>query len=127
MDDLRETIECLCNSPQRLKILDALDGARMDVREVMAALDSPRSTVQRNLSVLEDRGWVEATGSGYTATTVGELLRAEFMGMGETATKIERMAPFLNTVDAPAEVAVDQLNDVLVTTQPLRSGRPGLG
>ena len=47
------------------------------------------------------------------------------MGMGETATKIERMAPFLNTVDAPAEVAVDQLNDVLVTTpKPTRPHSP---
>ena len=125
MDDPRETIECLCNSPQRLKILDALNDTRMDVREVMAALESPRSTVQRNLSVLEDRGWVEATDSGYTATTVGELLRAEFVGMRETASKIERMAPFLNTVDAPAEVAVDQLSDVLVTTpEPTRPHSP---
>ena len=119
MYDFRETIECLCNSPQRLKILDALDSTRMDVREVMEALDSPRSTVQRNLSVLEERGWVETAGSGYTTTTVGELLRAAFVGMGETVTKIERMAPFLNTVDAPAEVAVDQLSDVLVTTPEL--------
>lgn len=125
MEDFRETIECLCNSPQRLKILDALDGAWMDVREVMGALDSPRSTVQRNLSVLEEQGWVETAGSRYTTTTVGELLRAEFVGMGEIATKIEQMAPFLNTVDAPAEVAVDQLSDVLVTTpKPTRPHSP---
>ena len=116
MDEFREIIECLCNSPQRIKILDALDDTRMDVREVMEALDSPRSTVQRNLSVLEEQGWVETAGSGYTTTTVGELLRAEFVGMGETATKIERMAPFLNTVDEPAEVAIGQLSDMLVTT-----------
>jgi predicted transcriptional regulator len=125
MDDLRETIECLCNSPQRLKILDVLDGAWMDVREVMAALDSPRSTVQRNLSVLEEQGWVETAGSRYTTTTVGELLCAEFVEMNEIATKIERMAPFLNAVDAPAEVAVDQLSDVLVTTpEPTRPHSP---
>lgn len=96
----------------------------MDVRGLMRALDSPRSTVQRNLSVLEEQGWVETTGSGYTTTTVGGLLRAEFVKMGKTATKIERMAPFLNTVDAPAEVDVDQLSDVLVTT--LEPNRPHL-
>ena len=125
MSDFREIIECLCNSPQRIKILDALGDARMDVREVMEALDSPRSTVQRNLSVLEEQGWVERTGSGYTATTVGELLCTEFVEMGETATKIERMAPFLNTVDAPGEVAVDRLSDVLVTTpEPTRPYSP---
>ena len=125
MDKLCETIECLCNSPQRLKILDALGGTRMDVCELMEALDSPRSTVQRNLSVLEEQGWVETAGSGYATTTVGKLLRAEFVEMGETATKIERMAPFLNTVDEPGEVAVDQLSDVLVTTpEPIRPHSP---
>ena len=125
MDESREIIECLCNSPQRIKILDALDDTRMDVREVMEALDSPRSTVQRNLSVLEEQGWIETAGSGYTTTAVGELLCAEFVGMGETAIKIERMAPFLNTVDEPAEVAVDQLSDVLVTTpEPTRPHSP---
>jgi predicted transcriptional regulator len=106
-------------------MLDALDGTRMDVREVMEALDSPRSTAQRNLSILEERGWVETAGSGYTTTIVGKLLRAEFLGMGETAAKIERMAPFLNTADEPAEVAVDQLSDVLVTTpEPTRPHSP---
>lgn len=125
MCDVNETVECLFNSPQRLKILDTLNGTRMDVREVMTALDSPRSTVQRNLSILEDRGLVEATGSGYTATTVGDFLRAEFVGMNETATKIERMAPFLNTVEEPAEIALDQLCDVLVTTpEPTRPHFP---
>ena len=125
MDESREIIECLCNSPQRIKILDALDDTQMDVREVMEALDSPRSTVQRNLSVLEEQGWVETAGSGHTTTAVGELLRAEFVEMGETAIKIERMAPFLNAVDEPAEVAVDQLRDVLVTTpEPTRPHSP---
>jgi predicted transcriptional regulator len=125
MDDFCEAIECLCNSPQRLKILDTLDGTRMDVREVMEALDSPRSTVQRNLSVLKERDWIETAGSGYTTTTVGGLLRSEFVGMGETVTKIERMALFLNTVDAPAEVDVDQLSNVLVTTpEPTRPHSP---
>jgi len=100
-------------------------GTRMDVCELMEALDSPRSTVQRNLSVLEEQGWVETAGSGYATTTVGKLLRAEFVEMGETATKIERMAPLLNTMDEPAEVAVDQLSDVLVTTpEPIRPHSP---
>ncbi|RJT03044.1 DUF1724 domain-containing protein [Halococcus sp. IIIV-5B] len=116
MSESREIIECLCNSPQRLEILDVLGDARMDVREVMEALDSPRSTVQRNLSVLERQGWVERTSSGYTATTVGDLLCREFVEMGETASKIERMAPFLNTANAPGEVAVNRLSDVFVTT-----------
>ena len=31
MSEFREIIECLCDSPQRLEILDALGDARMDV------------------------------------------------------------------------------------------------
>lgn len=113
---LRDSIECLCNSPQRLRILDVLDSAQMDVRDLMAALDSPRSTVQRNLTVLQERRWIEETCSGYTATTAGRLLHEELMSTIETADTIECMAPFFEAADAPSGVDVRQLNDPLVTT-----------
>lgn len=116
MDELCESLECFCNSPQRLQILGILNGAEMDVRDLMTALDSPRSTVQRNLSKLKKRGWIEETRSGYTTTTVGRLLREVFVTTSETAAAIQRIAPFLEAVDAPPEIEIDQLNDALVTT-----------
>lgn len=94
MDERCAAMECLCNSPQRLRILDVLDDTQMDVRDLMEALNSPRSTVQRNLTVLEERDWIEDRCSGYTTTTIGRLLREEFVSMSETTDTIKRMAPF---------------------------------
>lgn len=116
MDDLRESIECLCNSPQRFRILGILTGTQMDVRDLMSALDCSRSTVQRNLMVLKERGWVEETCSGYLTTTIGELLYEEFGRVNETTTAIKRMAPFFEVVDTPPEIEISLLTDALVTT-----------
>lgn len=116
MDKLCESLECLCNSPQRLRILGTLDGTEMNVRDLMTALNSPRTTVQRNLSKLEKRGWVESTGSRYTATIVGGLLRELFVTTSETAGTIQRLAPFFEAVDVPLEIEIGQLTDALVTT-----------
>jgi predicted transcriptional regulator len=75
MNELYDSIKCLCESSQRLQILNVLDNAQLDLRSLMTELDSPRTTLQRNLSVLEDREWVEETDAGYTVTTVGTLIR----------------------------------------------------
>ena len=116
MSGICESIECLCNSPQRLKILSTLEETQMDVRELMEVLDSPRSTIQRNLRILEERSWIERAGSGYTTTTVGDLLCTSLVEMSDTITKIECMEKFLNTLDTPMEVNIDRLDNVIVTT-----------
>lgn len=116
MDELSKSIDCLCNSPQRYRILDILDDMQMDVRDLMTALDSPRSTVQRNLSVLEEQGWIKTTTSGYRVTTIGRLLCEEFVKVNETAAAITRMAPFWEAVDTPPEIDLGALSDALVTT-----------
>lgn len=116
MDGHCETLECLCNSPQRLRILDILNGTEMDVRDLMTALNSPRSTVQHNLSKLEERDWIDTTASGYTATTVGGLLCELFVTTGETADTIQRLAPFFEAIDVPPEVEIGKLTDALMTT-----------
>lgn len=116
MKGICDTIECLSNSPQRVEILDALDGKHTDLRDLKTELDSPRTTLQRNLSVLEEHGWVEKTPSGYTTTTVGCLLLGEAMSMSEATEMIQRIAPFLDAVDAPSKIDIQQLNDPLVTT-----------
>lgn len=116
MDDLCGAIECLCNSPQRLRILEILDGMEMDVRDLVSELDSSRSTVQYNLRILRDKGWAEETRYGYVTTTIGGLLCEEFLKANETTTAIRRMAPFFEAVDTPPEIAMSQLTDALVMT-----------
>lgn len=115
MTELSDSIKCLCDSPQRPRILDALDSTQMDLRSLMSELASPRSTLQRNLSVLEQRGWIEATPAGYTATTAGRLLREEFITIVENVNTITAVTPFLDAVDAPGEIDISQLHDPLVT------------
>ncbi|WP_079890766.1 helix-turn-helix transcriptional regulator [Halococcus agarilyticus] len=122
MDERCAAMECLCNSPQRLRILDVLDDTQMDVRDLMEALNSPRSTVQRNLTVLEERDWIEDRCSGYTTTTIGRLLREEFVSMSETTDTIKRMAPFFEVVNTPPKIDISQLSDALVMTPD--SGQP---
>lgn len=117
-----DPLEFLCNSPQRLQILDVLDDTQMDVRDVMEAVDGSRSTVQRNLSVLEQRGWVNEASAGYTTTTVGRLLCEEFVAVSESADTIMRMAPFFEIVDNPEKIDVKRLTDALVMTPDL--GQP---
>ena len=106
----------LCNSPQRLQILDVLSDTWMDVRDVKDAVDGSRSTVQRNISKLEQRGWINKASAGYTTTAVGELLYEEFVAVSESTDAITRMTPFIEAVDEPEKIDSSQLTDVLVTT-----------
>lgn len=72
-------IAYLARSANRVEILDALVVGSYTVRDVEAATGVSRSTLERILSELEDRGWAErSTEGGYTATTAGALAVTEF-------------------------------------------------
>lgn len=116
MSDTGELIKFLSNSPQRHRILDNLAHAEMDVRSLMQELDSSRSTVQRNLRMLEDRGWIRDTSSGYVTTTIGEAIYREFMDIYDTIDTIHRMSSFLEVVDTLEEVEIRKLTDATVMT-----------
>jgi predicted transcriptional regulator len=125
MYELSDALKCLCNSPHRLRILDALDSAQLDLRSLMTELDCPRTTVQRNLSVLEKRGWVKDTRAGYTATTAGTLIRKEVVTVDETIKTMTSVAPFLAAISTPAALDIDQLTDVHITEPaPARPNAP---
>jgi predicted transcriptional regulator len=112
MNELYDSIKCLCESQQRIQILNALEGTQMDLRSLKSELESPRTTLQRNLSVLEQQGWIEEIRSGYTTTTTGCLILKEVVAMDET---IHSMAPFLEAVEASTEIDISQLHAPLVT------------
>lgn len=65
LDSIDETseswdcIECLSGSLQRVQLLSVLSDAQIDLRNLVDELDSPRTTLQRNLTILEKRGWVK--------------------------------------------------------------------
>lgn len=125
MDSIHGSIECLCNSHNRLRMLVVLDRDRMDVRDLVTRLDSSRSTVQRNLSVLEEHGYIESTIEGYTTTTIGTFLYQEFMELDESIKALHRMAPFFKAVDSPPDIDMRMLSDVVVTIpEPERPDAP---
>lgn len=125
MDAPCESISTLYNAPQRLHILSTLDDAQMDVRDLMTALDSPRSTIQRNLGRLEGERWIRSTDSGYTTTKVGSLLCESAEKMNTEIKTILHLAPFLRNINNISNIDVNLLSDSVVTTpDPDQPDRP---
>lgn len=110
-----ECIECVSNSFQRVRILAALNDTHIDLRDLKDKLVIPRTTLQRNLSLLEQRSWIKQTSSGYTTTIRGSLLTNIFLEMLREVQRIEILTPFLNEVDQLATLDIDRLNVSLVT------------
>lgn len=94
-----EDIAYLARSPNRVRILSCLAERPHTRRAVKEASGATRTTVDRIVNELEDRGWVERTTDGnYAATTVGSHL-------------VEELTPFVHSVKAIQELgsAVDWL------------------
>ncbi len=115
----------LSNSFQRVRLLDRLSDSPTDLRGLKDDLDAPRTTLQRNLTQLERRGWIERTSSGYATTPVGQLLVTEIGRMIEATRTIETLSPFLEAVDDPQTLDVNRLADPVVTVpEPNRPHAP---
>lgn len=125
MFHLREEVKRLCNSPQRVQILDALDDCEKDVRTLISELDSPRSTVQRNLSILEEQRWIERGSEGYSTINVGDLLCSELERLNEIARTTTRLRPFFENADITPNFDVQMFtNSDLVTPDPSNPNAP---
>lgn len=85
MDSPIDDIAFLTRSETRVGVLRAIDERPRDRRDLATATDTPRSTLSRTLSELEDRGWTERNGQLYETTTAGTLV-------------IEQLVPLLDTV-----------------------------
>lgn len=72
-------IAYLARSANRVEILETLTRRPYTTREVEAVTGVSRSTLERILSELEERGWADrATEGGYAATAAGEFAVTEF-------------------------------------------------
>lgn len=110
-----EHLQFLSNSFQRVRLLDVLADSTTDLPSLRENLDAPRTTLQRDLSQLERRGWIERTSSGYSTTTAGRLLVSEVGRTIETVETIENLSPFLEAVADSRTLDVTRLNDPVVT------------
>ena len=95
MDTQRELAADLVRSPARIGILRHLrDGpaTRYDLRD---ALDCSRTTVDRNIETLREKGWIADSVDGYELTTSGEIVLEEMSGYLETVGAAARLQPIL--------------------------------
>lgn len=96
-DDAVEAIAFLTRSRTRIRVLELASRDRATTRrEFRARLDVARTTVQRNLDALAERGWLEATPDGYRRTRSGELLAAQVGELVDTVETVQRLRPVLD-------------------------------
>ncbi|MDY7082982.1 MAG: MarR family transcriptional regulator [Halobacteria archaeon] len=93
-------IRFLAGSPNRERVLDSLTENPGDVRDLRDRLDIPRTTLQKNIRELEEKGWVEKVQGGYTSTTVGEIIVGHIKDCREGVQTTMELEPFLKWVPA---------------------------
>ena len=139
-DEALEDIAYLSRSRNRVEILEAVVSRPHSPREIAEATGSARSTLERILGELEERGWAERTSEGtYEGTAVGEFVVDEFTplvdamdalrNLGDTVSWLPRdelsisISHFSDAVvrrpDDPAEV-LDYMIEVLRATENFR-------
>ncbi len=113
-----ETVEFLARTHTRVRILDVLrDADGMTRNEFRERLDASRTTIQRNLETLTDRGILRQPGREYVLTAHGTHLATEFLTLLDTAATIERFQPFLRCLDGnAADFDMDALEDAELFT-----------
>lgn len=111
-------IAYLARSANRVEILETLVTGPHTARDVEAATDVPRSTLERIISELDERGWAErATEGGYTATTAGEFAVAEFTPLVESMAALRALGDAVDWL--PGEelsIGLHHFGDVTVRT-----------
>ncbi|WP_435180696.1 helix-turn-helix transcriptional regulator [Halorussus sp. AFM4] len=118
MEGGRADIEFLARSAVRVEVMDALRReGELSRTELRDRIDASRTTVQRNLEALEDRGWVRSRGRAYSLATCGELIADEFTGFRETVSAAEHLQPVLKWLDrSDLDLDLRLLSDATVVT-----------
>lgn len=91
-EDALSDIAYLGRSRNRVEILGAIVSRPYSPRELADATDSARSTLERILAELEERGWAERTTEGkYVAKAAGTFVYDEFVPLIRTMEAIETL------------------------------------
>lgn len=94
-----DTVQFLVGSEVRVRLLASLREQRQDARTLVDRLEVPHSTVQRNLTKLEERGWIDVTvNRRYYATPVGEMVLESLEGLLGTVDAVDGLAAFVDSV-----------------------------
>ncbi len=94
-----DSIELLVRSAHRVRILDLLcEYGSLEKHTLGSELDASRTTVGRNLTALEEQGWIRRTNGDCAITRQGELVAAEFRDLVETVEVTDKLDSFMRWV-----------------------------
>jgi predicted transcriptional regulator len=115
--DTFELVQFLTQSRNRPELLTFLrENGSCRRRDCEAALGVARTTVQRNLDALVDRGWVEETPAGYRVTACGRYVETVFGEFADDVETLQRLEPFLRWIPTEEfDIDLAALSDARVT------------
>jgi predicted transcriptional regulator len=99
-DEPTAAVEFLARSETRIHILSTLAAAgELGKDELHDRLDASRTTIGRNLSALEERGWIAGSNHTYEITPPGSWVVEDFEMLVETVRAADRFDPVFDCVD----------------------------
>lgn len=113
-----ENIGFLTRSTVRVRVLQAVRREGTVTRsELREEFDASRTTIQRNLNALAERGWIKSVNNEYSITPCGRMVAEGFDIFRHKVRTAERLRPFLQWV-SPANLSVNlaHLADAEVVT-----------
>ena len=111
-----EVLAYLGNSRTRLSILEALvQEDELSRSELMATVETSRTTLWRLVKDFEERGWVREIDEGYSATSAGRLVLDRVHSLQATARAVEELGDLLQCLELEAmDFPIEQLADAKV-------------
>jgi predicted transcriptional regulator len=107
----------LARSETRVRLLEVLVESGPLTRDALKRrFDAARTTIQRNLDALAERGWVRERAREYDATQAGEWVAEDFGHLVRTVDTATELAPVYEHVDTSAVDLDLRHMDVSVTT-----------
>lgn len=96
MEDTVEDVSFLARSESRVRLLEEIyEQQVIEKNELKERVDASRTTVQRNLDALEERGWIEGDNRTYAITPSGQPVTEQLLRLLDTVYAAKRLQPFL--------------------------------
>ncbi|MFD1515030.1 helix-turn-helix transcriptional regulator [Halomarina rubra] len=113
----RERVAFLVGSEHRVGTMEALRGGSARPCELERSLSASRATVQRALSGLDDRGWVEKRDGEYRLTGAGLFVLRAYRNLTDVVETVEEVGSPLSLLDTvTADLPVAALRTATATT-----------
>lgn len=113
-----EHIEFLSRSKVRAQLLEVLyQKGELSRDELRDAIPGSRTTIQRNVESLVERGWVKNTNRTYTIAPCGEMVAEAFSTCHQKVRASERLQPFLKWTSTDVlDIDLEHFADATVVT-----------